>query len=441
MDSSMEREASSTSLEDYKSRLDQLRNDKGRLSRLVGEARKSGSGADGLVSELQDVSVEIKKLQKLVKKQLNDTPANNKWMPPAIVPPPAILDKPHHGFLSVKPCDAELSSAADDYVAGHPGASLWHRPSISSFVEKVYGHQTRYLCAIDHNTELVGALPIVQLKSRLFGNFMVSMPYFNYGGILADNSEVARALVAAANQWRQQEASEHLELRFLQDSELGLPQKTDKVTFWLPLPERCEDLWGSFKPKLRAQIRRGERELTEFSIGGGELLDEFYRVFSINMRDLGTPVYSRTFFGSLLEHLKGQAWLVIVRINGQAAGCAFLTGYRDRMEIPWASTLRQHSHTGINMIMYWKILEFAIERGFSIFDFGRCTEKAGTYRFKQQWGAQAIDLYWDYILETGKSLPALNPGNPKFRLLIAAWQRLPLWLANLLGPRIVKVLP
>ncbi|MEX2475902.1 GNAT family N-acetyltransferase, partial [Marinobacter sp.] len=192
---------------------------------------------------------------------------------------------------------------------------------------------------------------------------------------------------------------------------------------------------------IRAQIRRGERELTEYKVGGEELLDAFYRVFAINMRDLGTPVYGKDFFRNLLRALPKQSWLVVVRVDNHAVGCAFLTGYRGRMEIPWASTLRSHNHTGVNRAMYWHILQFAIERGYGVFDFGRCSESSGTYRFKQQWGAQPLPLCWDYLLPEGGRLPALTPDNPKFRLLIAAWQRLPVWLANLIGPHIVKDLP
>ncbi|MBW4933414.1 FemAB family XrtA/PEP-CTERM system-associated protein [Marinobacter sp. F4206] len=437
----MGREISVAGLEDEKSRLDQLKDDKGRLSRLVADARKSGGDVDRCVSELREVSQEIKRLQKLIKKQVNGGQAEKKWAPPNLVPPPAILDMSLDTAITVVPCTGEMRAVAEEYVSQHPGSSIWHRPLISSFIEKTYGHKTLYLCAVAVSGELTGILPLVQLNSRLFGNFLVSMPFFNYGGVLADNAEIAHELIAAADRWREEQGARHLELRFLQDNRLEVPQRTDKVTFWLPLPDQSNVLWDSFKPKLRAQIRRGDRELSELVIGGSELLDEFYRVFSVNMRDLGTPVYSRTFFHNLLKHLEGHAWLVVARIDGRAAGCAFLTGYRGRMEIPWASTLRKHSHTSINMIMYWKILEFAVEQGFEVFDFGRCTENAGTYRFKQQWGAQPIGLYWDYVLPAGEKLSALNPDNPKFRFLIAAWQRLPVWVANLLGPKIVRVLP
>ncbi|GGC72985.1 FemAB family XrtA/PEP-CTERM system-associated protein [Marinobacter halophilus] len=424
-----------------KERLDELKNTKGRLSRLIGEARQSGHNADELIEELKQVSCETKQLQKQLKQNLNDAHHVKKWSPGIIDIPPAIAQKPSCGAIRIERCVSDNLSAVEAYLAEHPAASIWHRPAVSNFIEHTYGHNTRYLCALDTGRNVVGVLPLVQLNSRLFGNFLVAMPYFNYGGVLADNREIALNLIAQAGQWRQEIRAKHLELRFCQDNELGLPQKTDKVGFWLSLPDKIDDLWHSFQPKVRAQIRRGQREMTELTIGGPELLDEFYRVFSVNMRDLGTPVYGKDFFSNLLKALEGQAWLVVARIDGRAVGCAFLTGYCERMEIPWASTLRKFNHTSINMSMYWKILEFAVAQRYSVFDFGRCSLDAGTYRFKQQWGAQPVKLYWDYVLPKGSKLPALNPDNPKFRLMIAIWQRLPVRLTNLLGPHIVKGLP
>lgn len=424
-----------------KNRLDELKKTKGRLSRQIGEAKKSGGDADKLIDELKQVSDEIKQLQKQLKQQLNDTRGAEKWTPGTIEMPSAIGNKTSSDALKVRCMAGGDLAAVEAYLAKHPAASVWHRPGVCRFIEDTCGNSARYLCAFDDTDNVVGLLPVVQLNSHLFGNFLVAMPYFNYGGVLADNRQVALTLISEAEQWRREVNASHLELRFCQDNDLGFPQKTDKVVFWLPLPDKIDDLWDSFQPKVRAQIRRGQREMTELTIGGPELLDEFYRVFAINMRDLGTPVYGKDFFANLLRALEGHAWLVVARINGKAAGCAFLTGYKGRMEIPWASTLRRYNHTSINMSMYWKVLEFAVQKEFKVFDFGRCTQDAGTYRFKQQWGAQPLRLYWDYVLPDGDELPALNPDNPKFRLMIAVWQRLPVVLTNLLGPHIVKRLP
>lgn len=424
-----------------KARLDELKSSKGRLNRQIGEARKSGVSAETLIEELKEISAEIKALQKTVKQQLNLGRSPEKWSPPTLDVPAAVGRQSIVGSVSVRDCGPHEAAVAEAYVRGHPASSVWHRPSVTSFIAHTYGHRTRFFGAFDEQENIVGVLPVVQLQSRLFGNILVSTPYFNYGGVLANSPEIARALIAEADRWRQELGAGSLEMRHCQDNGLALPQRTDKVTFWLPLPEVAADLWDSFQPKLRAQVRRGERELSELTIGGSELLDDFYRVFGINMRDLGTPVYGKAFFRNLLHTLQDNAWLVVARLNGKAVGCAFLTSHQGRMEIPWASTLRRYNQTGINMAMYWRILEFAIERRCAVFDFGRCSEGAGTYRFKQQWGAQAIRLHWDYVLPEGQALPSLNPNNPKFRLLIAIWQRMPVWLANRIGPHIVKVLP
>ncbi len=432
---------SAVKIEGFKSRIEHLKRKKGRLGRLVSEARIAGTSPANLVSELQSVSAEIKTLQKGLKHQKNAGHTVNKWNPPEINPQAAILGRTVEGPVTVRECDSELTQAVDNYVAAHPAASLWHRPVISAFINTLYGHPIRLFTALSSDGKVVGTIALVKLKSRLFGTYLVSLPYFNYGGILADNQKVAEALISAADSWREKEFASHVELRHVLDLEQNLPQRSSKFAFWLPLPETPDALWTSFKPKLRAQIRRGERERPEVIFGGVEQLDAFYRVFSRNMRDLGTPVYGRDFFRGLLQSLPGQSWLVILSVQDRPVGCAFLVGYRGRLEIPWASTLRTVSHTAINMAMYWNILKFAVAQGYTVFDFGRCTEDAGTYHFKKQWGAQPIKLHWDYLLAPGVPLPGLNPDNPKFRFLIAVWKKLPVWIANILGPKIVRVLP
>ena len=426
---------------DHKARLEQLKCTKSRLGRQLSGARKVGDDLQDLLAEFQAVTSEIKALQKRLKQQLNHTSTREKWVPPILTVSSAVLDQVVKRPVNVQLCTGGDVKAAEAYVACHPASSLWHRPVITSFIAETYRHPAQILIALSADNRVVGIVSLVQLKSRLFGNFMVSVPYFNYGGLLADHPTVADALIEAANRWREQESAAHLELRHVQNLGLGLPQRGNKVSFWLGLPDTTQQLWNSFKPKLRAQIRRGERERAEFVLGGSEHLDDFYRVFSENMRDLGTPVYGRAFFRKLLQRLPEQTWLVVVKVGQKAVGCAFLAGYRNRLEIPWASTLRSVSHTSINMFMYWKILEFAVSRGYRVFDFGRCSEHAGTYHFKKQWGAQPIPLHWDYVLAPREVLPALNPENPKYHLLIAIWKKLPVWAANTLGPPIVRMLP
>ena len=160
------------------------------------------------------------------------------------------------------------------------------------------------------------------------------------------------------------------------------------------------------------------------------------------MRDLGTPVYAKGFFEHMLNSDVTESWIVCVYINGKPAAASFLLShFQQTMEIPWASAVRDFNRISINMLLYWESLSFAIEKGFSTFDFGRSTIDSGPFRFKKQWGAEPKNLYWHYWLASGEGLPAINPDNPKYRLAIQCWQKLPVAVANVLGPPIVRHLP
>ena len=170
-------------------------------------------------------------------------------------------------------------------------------------------------------------------------------------------------------------------------------------------------------------------------------MDDFYAVFSRNMRDLGTPVYGKQFFRNILDAFPAQCRLMIVHLNNRPVAAGFLIGHRSTLEIPWASTLRDVNHLGMNMLLYWAVLKFGVKQDYSQFDFGRSSRDSGTFRFKQQWGACPRQLYWHYWLNNNEELPALNPDNPKYALAINLWRRLPLSVTEWLGPSIVKNLP
>jgi FemAB-related protein (PEP-CTERM system-associated) len=230
-----------------------------------------------------------------------------------------------------------------------------------------------------------------------------------------------------------------LEIRDVAERE-GWPSRGDKVTVELPLPESPEALAKSLGSKLRSQVKRADRESPEVAFGGAELIDEFYPVFAATMRDLGTPVYPRRFFHELLTSLGSDCTVVVVRLGGRPAAAALLTHFRDRTEIPWAASLHELRGTSVNMRLYWECLTHAIGRGSRIFDFGRSTVDAGTYRFKLQWGGQPRPLHWIYPLEPSATAPAKGRSGVVLRAQ-AAWTRLPRSVANLIGPWISPGLP
>jgi len=329
----------------------------------------------------------------------------------------------------------------DRFVRDSDASSLYHDYRWTDVVEGSFGHKGYYLVCEDTEGRIIGSLPMVHMKSLLFGNFLVSMPYFNYGGVCSPVPSAREALVAEAVRTAESLGASHIEFRQELPMENGFPVKTSKVSMRLPLPESDTELWKALPSKLRSQVRKPQKEGMTVRISRQDELDHFYRVFTINMRDLGTPVYPIGFFRNILDRFPEQSWICTVSAGKTAVASGFLIGFKERMEIPWASSLREYNRLGPNMLMYWSCLEFACRGGFRSFDFGRSTAGGGTYRFKEQWGALPHPLYWHYWMNGGKPLPELNPGNPKFRLAIALWKRLPLTVTRSLGPLIVKNLP
>jgi len=214
-----------------------------------------------------------------------------------------------------------------------------------------------------------------------------------------------------------------------------------KVTMLLDLKSSVEDQWNSLDGKVRNQVRKAEKAGLRTVMGGVELLDGFYEVFCRNMRDLGTPVYGRNFFRNVLEEFPATTRILSVTKDDRVIASALLTWYKDTLEVPWASSNKDFRAFCPNNLLYWEAIRFAVDSGHGTFDFGRSTPGEGTYNFKKQWGARPVQLHWQYLLREGEAVPEVNPKNPKYRLAIQAWQRLPLTLTNLLGPHIVRCIP
>ncbi|GAB3001888.1 FemAB family PEP-CTERM system-associated protein [Psychrosphaera aestuarii] len=349
-----------------------------------------------------------------------------------------------NALISVSILPPDEFAAWDKYVSDHPLSSLYHKSDWLSLIEASFGQKAYYFIAKNTDDTIVGVLPIINLDSWLFGNYMVSMPYFNYGSVLADSVAVENQLISAAIEAAQQNKVSHIQFRAIESAESLLktmPVSTQKVNMILDLPETPELLGKAIGSKRRSQIKRPIREGVSHKFGGVELLEDFYEVFCLNMRDLGTPVYSKTFFKAILETFPDNSLLCVVYWQGKPVSTGFLMHYKDRMEIPWASTVRYANRISVNMYLYWQILSYAIENDFKQFDFGRSTVDAGTYKFKKQWGAEPLQCYWYHWVPEGGEVPNLSPSSAKFDLAIKVWQKLPLWVTKMIGPPIVRNLP
>jgi serine/alanine adding enzyme len=329
----------------------------------------------------------------------------------------------------------------DAYVNGHPHANRYHLSAWRRIITSSFGHQTYYLMSADQAGAVNGVLPLACVRSRIFGDCLVSLPFVNYGGTCADSSDLDAALSRAAVELAREHRVRHLELRSETANGGSLQVLSKKVSMRLALPPTAEELWKALGAKLRNQIKRAEREKVEVRIGRDDQLDAFYTVFAENMRDLGTPVYPKRFFASVLAELPTSTWIVTVYRQGQPIASGFLVGFRDAVEVPWASSLRRFNSIGANMQLYWNLLKFSCEQGFTTFDFGRSTPGSGPYQFKRQWSASPVPLNWQYWVPGGANIPDVSPQNPKYQLAIKMWQRLPVPLTRLIGPAIVRNIP
>jgi serine/alanine adding enzyme len=329
----------------------------------------------------------------------------------------------------------------DQFVDCHTEATNYHRWHWKQIIEDVFGWPTFYLAA-EEQGRIRGVLPLVWLSSRLGGSLLCSMPFLGECGIASEEEAAKQLLLDAAIGLAKQFRVRYLELRHRFDHGLGLVAKTNKVTVVLPVYPNSEEMWRALKTETRTKIRKGLKLGLTAECGGSEFLEDFYAVFSENMRDLGTPAYSREFFSRICRAFPDETYICRLRYQGKTVAASFLMGFRGVLEAKWSSSIRKYLPIKPNMLLYWKLFCFAAERGYHYFDFGRSTVGSGTHVFKMQWaGSRSIPLHWEYWLSNGAGMPERNPENPKYHLAIRAWQHLPLVLTRRIGPWVARYFP
>lgn len=340
----------------------------------------------------------------------------------------------------IAPADPADFAAWEAYARAKDSSLGYFSLAWGEIFSRVFGHPFYPLAALRAG-KISGILPLTLVASRLFGRFLVSMPFVNYGGVLADDPVCAGALLAGAQRLKRQCRAKSAELRHAGAPRCGLPERSAKVSMLLDLPGDPDLLWKGLKDKVRNQVRKARKNGLSALAGREELLPDFYRVFCVNMRDLGTPVYGRDFFAEVLRAFPETTRILSVQKDGRCIAAGITYAYGDTLQMPWASSLPSFRRHCPNNLLYWTALSEAAAGGFARFDFGRSTPGTGPWSFKRQWGAREVPLHWEYLLEEGADPPALNVQNPSFRLAIAVWRRLPLGVANALGPRIVRCIP
>jgi len=331
----------------------------------------------------------------------------------------------------------------DAYVFAHSGGHAFQTAAAVMIGNRAFGLPVYYVTARGVDGRLRGVLPLVEQTLIPRTRCLVSLPFCTYGGPLAEGGDTLRALLGAAEEIAQRRRVARLIIRHVGEMPaIPYPASLDKVSMVLPLPGTTEELARRLGSKLRSQIRRSDREKPVSVLGGDELLGDFFMVFSNVMRDLGTPVYPRRFFDAVLAALGDQASVMVLYVNKTPVSAAILVHWRDTLKVPWAATLHAVSTLSINMRLYWDLLQLAIDRRCAKFDFGRCTRDAGTYRFKAQWGAEPVQLYWrSRNLGAVDSMTAVLDNRAQLETAVKIWRRLPVPVANLLGPYVSPKLP
>jgi FemAB-related protein (PEP-CTERM system-associated) len=335
---------------------------------------------------------------------------------------------------------ADAMAEWNAYVEVHPDATGYHAWEWRHVFEQAFGHEAVYLVGRRAGRP-VGVLPLIFFRSALFGKFAVSLPFVNYGGVLADDDDAADALVAHAGSILARRGARHIELRHRTRRFPALPAKDHKVTLLMDLPSSEEACWQGLDRKLRNRIRKAEKSELTATIGDRSLLPAFYAVFARNMRDLGTPVYSRRFFDAMFAHLGSRVRVVLVRLGPEVIAGGITHTHRHVIEVPWASSLKERRDLCPNNLLYWTVIRDAIRTGHTVLDFGRSTPGEGPYLFKVQWGTRPEQLWWEYCLNGTATLPDQSTKNPRMQSAIALWKRLPLPVASFLGPHVVRSIP
>jgi FemAB-related protein (PEP-CTERM system-associated) len=328
----------------------------------------------------------------------------------------------------------------DAFVSGHPQASAYHYSAWPRLIGRVFGHDTRML-SVDSGGRTAAVLPLVFMRSRLFGRFVVSLPFLNAGGILSNDPEATRALVTAGIAAARDHGAAYLELRHAARVCPELAERRHKVGMALTLEASVEAQWNALDRKIRNQVRKAEKSGLTVAAGGRELVPDFYDVFSRNMRDLGTPVFPVALFDEAARTFPDHTRLFCVYSGTRPVASALLHRRGAWAEVIWASALREFNPMCANVFLYWHIIQAAIADGVRTFEFGRCTPGEGPFHFKQQWKAEAYPLVWEYWTKSGTMDFDASPRNPKFARAVALWRRLPLAATTALGPRVVRGIP
>ena len=335
--------------------------------------------------------------------------------------------------------DADANSW-DAFLEEVPGASFYHLFAWKWINERSFGHRCFYLAAIE-GERIVGIFPIVFMKSRLFGKILCSMPFVNYGGPCVLGPEAKIALLGEAESIVHDISADYLEIRGTWNIDADLPVSEHKVSMTIDLHPDPDVIWQAFEKKHRKEIRHAYKQDLRVEHGGVEYLDTFFDILSESWKDLGTPLYDKSFFRNVFSAFPVSARIFVVYQGDVPISAAFDGFYKKCVEGMWLGNRPGYRGLHPGYVHYWEMIKYACENGFEKFHLGRSTVESGGEFFKKKWNAYPTQLYWQYILGKRKEIPRLNVENPKYRIAIGAWKSLPSSITRAIGPFLAKSIP
>ena len=339
--------------------------------------------------------------------------------------------------VRIRPLQDSSAAAWDQFVAAAPEATFFHRAAWRGVIEQAFGHPTHYAMA-EQDGAVVGVLPLARMRTRMFGDALISTPFCVYGGPVAASPEAAAALEAHAIDLMARHGVPCLEFRSLHRPNPAVPVGTDLYwTFRRGITGDAEQDMKAIPRKQRAMVRKGIQHGLR-SVSDGDT-DRLHRVYAASVRNLGTPVFPRRYFRLLAAAFPGEHDVVTVLHDDLPVASVLNFHFRDQVLPYYGGGTREARALAANDFLYWEVMRRAgSERGARLFDFGRSKAGTGAFGFKKNWGFEPEPLHYGFRLRAGARKPEHNPSNPKYRLMIAAWKRLPLPVANAIGPFIVR---
>lgn len=334
------------------------------------------------------------------------------------------------------PYDREGAQRWDDFILACPEATFFHRAAWQGIIADVFRHPTYFLYA-EFAGEIQGVLPLAHVKSMLFGNALVALPFAVYGGVAATNPEAVSALVKEAQALAQRLGVDHLEFRNVNPRNPSWPTQDLYVTFRKEILPDVEANMLAIPRKQRAMVRKGIKNGLISTVDRNT--DRFFKVFADNVHRHGTPAMPKRYFDTLLQVFGDDCEvLTVTGPDGQLLSSVLSFYFRDEVLPYYAGDDESARHLAANDFKYWELMRRSCERGLKVFDYGRSKQGTGPYAFKKNWGFEPQPLHYEYCLYKRDSIPQNNPNNAKYKLFIEAWRRMPIGLANWLGPHIVR---